>query len=86
VIGDWTPLFGAFEDSFESTLDVARHVARDYPDEVDAVERVRRFMRLRIRGGIAHVRIDDVMFTFGLVIVAVGRAKELGPGDRSQLR
>src|SRR3954470_1649110 len=74
---DWTPLFRAFKEAFEWSLDVARNLARDYPEEVEAVERVRVFMRKRIAGQPAHVRVDDVLFTFGLIIGAIER--DLGP-------
>jgi len=76
---DWTPLFGAFRQAFEWALDVAAQLAGDFPEEVAAVERVRRFMRKRIAGIPAHVRIDDVLFTFGLLIGAIER--DLGPLD-----
>ena len=76
---DWTPLFSAFEQAFEWALDVAAQLARDYPEEVEAVERVRAFMRKRIAGIPAHVRVDDVLFTFGLIIGAIER--DLGPVD-----
>jgi len=74
---DWTPLFSAFHDSFESTLDGAGALARDYPEEVEAVERVRAFMRRRIAGEAAHVRLDDLMFTFGLVVGALERDRRV---------
>ncbi len=74
---NWMPLFAAFHEAFEWALDVARHLARDFPEEVAMVERVRSYLRKRIAGEAAHLRIDDVMFTFGLVIGAVER--DLGP-------
>lgn len=74
---DWTPLFSAFKEAFEWALDVASALARDYPEEVDAMERVRAFMRKRIAGQTSHVRVDDVLFTFGLIIGAIER--DLGP-------
>ena len=74
---DWTPLFSAFQEAFEWALDVAVALARDFPEEVDAVERVRTFMRARIAGQPSHVRADDVLFTFGLIIGAIER--DLGP-------
>jgi len=80
---DWTRLFRAFKESFDWALDVARQLARDYPEEVDAVERVRQFMHRRIDGRLSHVKIDDVLFTFGLLIGAIerdlGPVKNLGP-------
>jgi hypothetical protein len=74
---DWTPLYQAFREAFEWALDVAVQLARDFPEEVEAVERVRTFMRARITGQPAHVRVDDVLFTFGLIIGAIER--DLGP-------
>ncbi len=74
---NWTPLFSAFEEAFEWALDVATKLARDYPEEVEAVERVRAFMRARIAGQPAHVKVEDILFTFGLVIGAIER--DLGP-------
>jgi len=74
---DWTSLFAAFRDAFEWALDVAAALARDYCDEVAAVERVRAFMRGRIAGEMTHVRVEDILFTFGLLVAAIER--DLGP-------
>lgn len=80
---DWTPLFRAFKEAFDWALDVATQLARDYPEEVDAVERVRRFMHKRIDGQVSHVKVEDILFTFGLLIGAIerdlGPVKNLGP-------
>ena len=76
---DWTPLFRAFKEAFEWTLDVAKNLARDYQEEVEAVERVRVFMRKRVAGMPAHIRVDDVLFVFGLIMGAIER--DLGPVD-----
>jgi hypothetical protein len=74
---DWSLLFRAFKDASEWVLDCASHTARDYPDELAAVERVRKFMRARNAGHAAHLRIDDLLFTFALVLAAIER--DLGP-------
>ena len=74
---DWTPMFQAFREAFDWALDVAAGLARDYPEEVEAVERVRSFMHKRVNGEPAHVRVDDVLFTFSLIIGAIER--DLGP-------
>jgi hypothetical protein len=74
---DWTPLFKAFREAFEWALDVAAKLARDYPEEVEAVERVRAFMRKRIANEPAHCSVEDILFTFGLIIGAIER--DLGP-------
>lgn len=74
---DWTPLFQAFKEAFDWALDVGVQLARDYPEEVEAVERVRAFMHKRIAGQPAHVKVEDILFTFGLIIGAIER--DLGP-------
>lgn len=74
---DWSLLFRAFQDASEWVLDCAEYTARDYPDEVAAVARVRRFMRARNAGYAAHLRIDDLLFTFALVLASIDR--DLGP-------
>lgn len=74
---DWTPLFQAFKEAFEWALDVGVQLARDYPEEVAAVERVRAFMRKRMAGEPASVTVEDILFTFGLIIGAIER--DLGP-------
>lgn len=74
---DWTRLFRAFKEAFDWALDVATQLAREYPEEVDAVDRVRRFMHKRIAGQVAHVKVEDILFTFGLLIGAIER--DLGP-------
>ena len=86
----WTPLLAAFREAFDWALDVAHHLARDYPEEVETVERVRTYMRKRIAGEPASIRIDDVMFTFALIITAIerdlGPVKHLGPWFATPIR
>ncbi len=72
---DWAPVFGAFRDTLEWVLDVAVHTARNVPDEVAAVERVRVFIRRRIAGKLAQVRTEDLMLV--LVLVAAGLERDL---------
>lgn len=74
---DWSLLFRAFKDASEWVLDVAAHTCRDYPEEVEVVERVRKFMHARNAGRPAHLRIDDVLFAFALVLASIER--DLGP-------
>lgn len=72
---DWTPLFQAFAEALDRALDAARSLARAYPSEVAAVERVRSFAKKRAAGHPAHVRIDDLLFTLGLIAGSIERAR-----------
>ena len=74
---DGPPLFGALREAFEWALDVATRLARDFPEDVEAVARVRTFERARIAGQPSQVPVDDVLFTFALIIGAIER--DLGP-------
>lgn len=65
----------AFEGAAEWLLDVAAVTARDFPDEVATVERVRSFVRARNAGRLAHLRIEDLLFTFTLVLAAIEKVK-----------
>lgn len=69
----WTSLFQAFSEAFEWALDLAGGLARAYPEEVATVERVRTFARRRTAGDPAHIRLDDLLFTFGLIAGALER-------------
>ena len=70
---DWTALFQAFSAAFEWALDLAGGLARAYPAEVATVERVRTFVHRRIAGDPAHIRVDDLLFTLGLIAGAIER-------------
>lgn len=70
---DWVSLFRAFSEAFEWALDLAGGLADGYPEEVACVERVRTFLRKRIAGDPAHIRLDDLLFTFGLIAGAMER-------------
>jgi hypothetical protein len=72
----WEVLFAAFHETTELALDVAARFARGFPDDTDAVERVRAFLRARLVGHEASISVDDVLRTFGLLIVALGRDLE----------
>lgn len=80
---EWLPLLAAFRDTVEWVLDIAADIAREYPAEVAAVERVRRFFRHRMDGYPATVRLRDVMFTAGLILAAIER--DVGPLKRRGL-
>ena len=67
----WTALIGAFGEALVWALDQAAHFARHYPEEVAAIERVRMHMRARVANKSRPVDLDDVVFTFTLVMGAL---------------
>ncbi len=74
---DWRPLLMAFRDAMEWALDIASALARDFPEEVAAVERVRSYLRKRMAGVPADLDPTDLLFTFGLLMGAIER--DIGP-------
>src|SRR5262245_11666496 len=66
----WTRLLGAFQDAIHWGLDAAAHLAREYPDEVETVQRVRAFVKAHIDGKKPAIDLDDLVFTFALAMAA----------------
>jgi hypothetical protein len=68
---DWEPVRDALGDVLEWGLDIAVALCRDSPEEVESVENVRDFLRAKIDGDRASVRVDDLMFTIALIFGAI---------------
>ncbi len=81
---DYRPLV---RDAIDWALELATSAAREVPEEAAAVARVKSFVRARIAGDAAHIHVDDMLFTIGLVagaiqrdlrsLAAVGRARAM---------
>jgi len=67
----WSLLFGAFQEAIHWGLDAAARLAREYPHEVDKIERVRAFVKARVDGKAVPVELDDLLFTFAIAMAAV---------------
>ena len=66
-------LFRALKDAFEWAIDIAAGLARDYPEEVEAVERLRAYLRAWLAGNRATVPLQDVLFVLALLMSAIER-------------
>ncbi len=84
----WTKLFQAFSEALDWVLSLASDLARNYPAEVAAVERVRTFIHRRIAGDPAHIRADDLLFALGLIGGALEhyRTTAVAPAPRVHAR
>ena len=67
----WAALIGAFSEALEWSLDRAAEFARHYPDEIETIERVRTYLRARVANKRAPIELDDLLFTFTIVIAAL---------------
>ena len=61
-------------------------IAREYPEEVAAVERIRAFVRRRAAGDPAHARMDDLLFTLGLIAGAIEQQRQLDRAAAARAR
>lgn len=81
---DYRPLV---RDALEWALEIAAASTRDVPEEAASVARVKQFVRARLAGDSAHIHVDDMLFTIGLIagaiqrdlrsLAAVGRARAM---------
>ena len=50
VVNDWQPLFARLQDTIDWALDIALKLARDYQEDIDAIERTRAYVHALIDG------------------------------------
>jgi hypothetical protein len=71
VVDDWTPLFSAIRDVSEWALDIAAKLSRDYPEDLEAIENVREFVRAWLEGHRSEVSVSDVLTTLAIIFSAI---------------
>jgi hypothetical protein len=67
----WMPLFARFREVVEWALDIAVHLARDYDEEIEAIERVRGYVRGWLDGRRVDIDTDDVLTTLAILFAAI---------------
>jgi hypothetical protein len=67
----WMPLFARFREVVEWALDVAVQLARGYDAEVEAIERVREYIRSWLDGRRVDIDSDDVLTTLAILFAAI---------------
>ena len=68
---DWQPLFHRLQDAAEWALDIAKHLARDIEEDVEAIERTRGYVRAWISGRPVDVDMTDILTTLGVLFAAI---------------
>lgn len=71
VVRDWQPLFRRLQDTIDWALDLAARLARDYDDDLDAIERVRSYVRGWLAGRRIDIDLNDVLTTLGILFAAI---------------
>lgn len=70
-IRDCEPLFARLRDVIDWTLDIAARLARDYEEELEAIERVRCYVRAWLQGRQVEIDINDVLLTLAVLFAAI---------------
>ena len=71
VVRDWQPLFARLQDAIEWTLDIAVKLARDYEEEIEAIERVRGYVHAWLEGRHVDIDMNDVYTTLAILFAAI---------------
>lgn len=71
VVRRWQPLFTRLQDAIEWALDIAVRLAKDYDDEIEAIERVRSHLRSWLSGRYVDIDVDDVLTTLAILFAAI---------------
>ncbi|MBV8758626.1 MAG: hypothetical protein JO257_15170 [Deltaproteobacteria bacterium] len=68
---DWQPLFARLQEAIEWGLDIARRLAEDYDEELEAIERVRGYVRAWLEGRRVDIDMNDVYTTLAILFAAI---------------
>lgn len=68
VVNDWQPLFAAMKDVIDWALDIAVRLARDYDEDVEAIERVRVAFHAWLEGRPCEMDTRDLLLTFATIL------------------
>jgi hypothetical protein len=71
VVRDWQPLFARLQDAIEWALDLAVKLARDYDEEIEAIERVRGYVRAWLEGRRIEIDMNDVLTALAILFAAI---------------
>ncbi|HEY0254706.1 MAG TPA: hypothetical protein VGC41_24440 [Kofleriaceae bacterium] len=71
IVHDWEPLFAQMQNVIEWSLDLAARLADDYDDDLDAIERVRTYVRGWLSGRQIDIDLNDLLTTLGILFAAI---------------
>ena len=70
-VRDWQPLFERLQDAIDWALDIAKHLAREIEEDVDAIERTRGYVRGWLEGRRVDVDMNDILTTLAVLFAAM---------------
>lgn len=71
VVHDWKPLFARLQDTIDWALDLAAKLARGYEEDIEAIERVRGYVRAWFAGNKIDIEVGDVLTTLAILFAAI---------------
>jgi hypothetical protein len=71
IVRDWQPLFARLQETIEWALDIAVKLSRDYEEEIEAIERVRGYLRAWLEGRRVDIDMNDVLTTLAILFAAI---------------
>ena len=71
VVRDWKELFSRLRDAIDWALDLARTLAREDDDELDAIERTRGYVHDWLAGRPVEIEMSDVLTTLAILFAAI---------------
>lgn len=70
-VKDWQPLFARLQEAIDWGLDIAVRLAADYDEELEAIERVRGYVRAWLEGRRIDIDMHDVYTTLAILFAAI---------------
>jgi hypothetical protein len=71
VVRDWKPLLARLQDAIDWALDIARTLAREYDEEIEAIERTRDYVHAWIHDQPVEVDMNDVLTVLAILFAAI---------------
>lgn len=71
VVRDWKPLFAHLQTTAEWALDLAARLAEGYSDDIEAIERVRSYLRGWLAGRRIDLDLNDLLTALGILFAAI---------------
>jgi hypothetical protein len=71
ALRDWQPLFGRLQETVDWALDLAKHLAGDIDEDVEAIERTRGYLHAWLEGRRVDIDMNDVLTTLAVLFAAI---------------
>jgi hypothetical protein len=71
AVRDWQPLFGRLRETVDWALDLAKHLAGDIDEDVEAIERTRGYLHAWLEGRRVDIDMNDVLTTLAVLFAAI---------------